>query len=237
MADYAVGARGTLRITDDGSTVAFYVLCSDPQTFVGSYSWYGTVNGVGVGGTVSLGKGFGSRLLGAWNVGYTQTVSLGQNATGTSGLGGAASFSTGIYRATVPGTPGTPSVSEIMPQSMRLTWTIPGNGGAGIDQMLLRRSTDPNFGTYTDFPQGGGVTTAVVSGLIPGTVYYWRVYAHNAVGYGPSSGIANARTLSGFKAWNGTQFKNTILRVYDADGQFKLCILREWDGTNWKVCG
>ncbi|MCE4024659.1 fibronectin type III domain-containing protein [Microbacterium sp. Au-Mic1] len=237
MADHAVGAAGTLSIVDNGwDRVELWVRCSDPATNDGGYQWGGVVNGVGVGGTVSLGAGFGSRLLGAWTVTTSQNVTISQYNTGTYGLGGAASFTDFVFRSTVPATPGAPVASELGPTSMRLTWTIPGNGGSSIDQMLLRRSTDPAFGTYTDFPQSAGATTAVVSGLTPGTKYYWRVYAHNARGYSASSAITNATTLSGFKHWNGTTWQPTILRAWDGT-QWKVCQLKAWDGTTWKVCG
>ncbi|WP_029259747.1 MULTISPECIES: fibronectin type III domain-containing protein [unclassified Microbacterium] len=238
IASVNTGNSGTLFIDDDGVYIRLYIENRGTQTFANGKAWSVSFSGIGNdGGTFNIGKGYTKiQVGGAYAPGYSQTVTFTMGATGTTGLGGPTSVSANIFRATIPGTPGTPTISEVMPQSMRLTWTIPGNGGAAIDQMLLRRSTDPNFGTYTDHPQGGGVTTAVVSGLTPGVVYYWRVYAHNAVGYSPASGDSNARTLSGFKAWNGTAWKPTILRAWDGS-QFKVCILREWDGTQWKVCG
>lgn len=115
--------------------------------------------------------------------------------------------------ATVPATPGTPTVSEIGTDSMRLSWGIPSNGGAGIDQMLLRRYANADgSGPYVDYPQGGGATSAVVSGLTPGAPYYWAVYAHNRVGYSGRSGLRGTRTLVNAHVPKGS----TFVRAADA---------------------
>ena len=122
MADLSVGTAGTLRITDDGTRVRFYVLCGDPATNIQFYKWYGTVNGVSVGGTVDLNAGFGSKLLGEWVVSTSQTVKLGQQATGTQGLGGAASFTAAISRP-LPNAPTGVQVTRVSDSQHTLNWS------------------------------------------------------------------------------------------------------------------
>lgn len=190
MADYGVGNRGTLRVTDDGSVVRFYVLCSDPQTFVGSYRWYGTVNGVGVGGTVSLGRGFGSRELGAWGVGGTQYVTIGQQATGTSGLGGAASFNTYIFRPTAPGAPVSVGVDEITATSARYRFSGTTDGGSGILEWQAQAATNAAFTSNVQTVGSNGTTT--FTGLLPGNTYYFRSRGRNAVGWSGWSNTISA---------------------------------------------
>lgn len=134
--------------------------------------------------TRSRAVGYGTFLVEAW-------------ANFDSGIGQAyaAEWVTITNPATVPATPSTPTVSEIAPNSMRLNWSIPSNGGAAIDQMLLRRFATPDgSGAYVDYPNGGGVTALTVTGLTPGTAYYWAVYAHNSVGYSSRSGILPTQT-------------------------------------------
>lgn len=97
--------------------------------------------------------------------------------------------------ATAPAKPAAPTASSVTTTSMRLSWKIPSNGGAAIDQMLLRRSSKPDMSAYTDYPQAANATTAVVNGLTPGTPYYWAVFAHNPVGYSARSGILTQATL------------------------------------------
>lgn len=190
MADYGVGNRGTLRVTDDGSVVRFYVLCSDPQTFVGSYRWYGTVNGVGVGGTISLPRGFGIRELGAWSVGYTQYVTIGQQATGTSGLGGAASFNTYIFRPTVPSPPTSVGVDQITATSARYRFSGNSNGGSGILEWQAQTATNSAFSANVQTVGSNGTTT--FTGLLPGNTYYFRSRGRNAVGWSGWSNTISA---------------------------------------------
>lgn len=196
MVDKAVGNAGTLRITDDGSTVRFYVLCSDPSTSTGGYSWYGTVNGVGVGGTVSLPSGFGSRLLGAWSVGSSQTVGLGQNDTGTWGLGGGATVYASIFRATVPPSPTPYSPDQATPTSLRFRFQSRGDGGSPVTSWAYQYSTTANFssGNSAVIASTG---TSIVTGLNPATTYYFRARGQNAKGVGPWSAAMAGTTESG----------------------------------------
>lgn len=197
MTDFnrGTGTTGTMMIRDTGSSVEFWINAGQSATFVGQLGWSGTVNGVGVGGTTQYPSGNPWIQLGAWGVSTSQTVYFHLNATGTQGLGGPTDHSAYIARATIPGQPGTPTASNILTDQMQLNWTIPGNGGAAIDQMLLRRSQSPDMSSYTDFPQPGNSTGFVVTGLTPATTYYWQVFAHNAVGYGPGSGVLTQATL------------------------------------------
>ncbi|WP_433586361.1 fibronectin type III domain-containing protein [Microbacterium hydrocarbonoxydans] len=216
----AVGTGGNIIIDDDGYNVRFYLSQSVSATFINSpgKSWSGYINGVNVGGTWTWASGGGTRLIaGPYAVTYTQSISFGIGATGTQGFGGGGTAYATAYRATVPGTPGTPVASEITPTSMRLSWSIPGNGGSAIDQMLLRRSASADLaGGYTDYPFSGGTTTAVIDNLTPATTYYWRVYAHNGVGYSAQSGVTPATTASGaYASINGVWVP---VPVYASDG-------------------
>lgn len=192
MVDKAVGTAGTLRITDDGTRVRFYVLCSDPQTNTGGYRWYGTVNGVSVGGTISLPSGFGSRLLGEWVVSSSQTVTLGQYATGTQGLGGAASVSATITRVFPPSAPGAPAVSLIDTDQATFTWSASSPNGDAIDDYGVYVSAN-DFASHTYQAWIGTARSFRLPAgtLAPGTPYKVRIRARNSAGAGPySSAVA-----------------------------------------------
>lgn len=194
MASKKTGTSGYLIIEDNGTVVTFKLQNTSAPTFMSGKSWSGTVNGVSVGGTFSI-SGAQTITLGSWTVSSSQTVTLNMGATGTSGMGGPTSFSLAIARATVPATPGTPSVSQVTTTGMRLAWALPSSGGSALTQMLLRRSTVASFATYTDIPLGASVTSYVATGLTPDTTYYWRVFARNAKGYSNGSGVRTQSTL------------------------------------------
>lgn len=132
------------------------------------------------------------------NVGYgTFLVEAWVNMDDGAGQAYAAEWVTITNPATVPSAPATPTVSGIGTTSMTLSWSIPANNGAAIDQMLLRRySTPDGSGPYVDYPNAGNVTSRTVTDLAPGSQYSWAVYAHNSVGYSTPSGISAARTLA-----------------------------------------
>jgi len=97
-----------------------------------------------------------------------------------------------------PTTPGTPVASEILPTSMRLTWAASSdNRGAAIDHYLVRRyETSDGTGAFVDDIANN--LTRVLTGLVPGKTYSFRVYAHNgsAGGYSPSSAVLTVATLA-----------------------------------------
>lgn len=90
----------------------------------------------------------------------------------------------------VPQPPGAPTFSNVTPTSVTVTWSgSPDNMGAGIDSNLLRRNTNsnPDASGYVDTSTGAGTTTVNVTGLTPGTTYYFKTYAHNSQGYSGGS--------------------------------------------------
>lgn len=212
IASRAIGNRGTMEIHDDGSTVVMRIRSADAATYSDRIPIRVYVGG-GWSGWFNVNYSKGSPWVNVWSgyIGSTQSVAFAVGNTGTSGFGTGGELWASINRTpppTVPAKPGTPNASEVTSTSMRLTWGIPSDGGSGIDQMLLRRSSDPNFGSYVDYPNAGNVNSRVVTDLVPGATYYWRVYAHNAVGYSVSSDTRTQATLPGGRTKNGGAWVN-----------------------------
>lgn len=100
-----------------------------------------------------------------------------------------------------PSAPGTPVASEVLPTSLRLTWTASSdNGGSTIVGYLVRRWDNPEgTGTPVDDYVASTALTRVMSGLTPGKEYRWAVYARNGSHdqYSVASTAIVVRTLSG----------------------------------------
>lgn len=185
MADKSVGTAGTLRITDDGTTVRFYVLCSDPSTNVGSYSY--AINGVWA--TTSLPSGFGSRLLGSRSYSSSTNVVLQQGNTGTQGLGGANSFSVFISRtpAAPPAAPSGLAVSRVSDSQQVLNWTR----NATYSSVVIQRTT--GTGSSWSGWQQVGVASGNAFTFTDTTTIANRYYVYRVAG----------RAASGQSAWSG----------------------------------
>ncbi len=84
---------------------------------------------------------------------------------------------------------------------VRLTWLAPtSNGGSAVTDYIVQRSPNGTTG-WTTISDGVNTNTAyTVTGLVNGTRYYFRVFAHNAAGNSPTSNVANAipRTVPGY---------------------------------------
>lgn len=85
-------------------------------------------------------------------------------------------------------------VDQATATSLRYRFSAPADdGGAGIDGYQVQYSTASNFASATTINSGG---TSTVTGLTPGTTYYFRSRAHNAVGWGGWSSTSSGATLA-----------------------------------------
>jgi hypothetical protein len=148
------------------------------------------------------------------------TVAFTWNGVSVFGNASGSTTMSGDRLPQAPGAPGTPTFSALAPTSATVAYTAASRGHADIDAYSLHYSTDPTFATETVLANTASLSQNV-SGLTPGTTYYWRVNAHNGDGWGAFSASGSFTTLSGFYVWSGTDWRPTT--VYT------------WDGTQWKV--
>lgn len=135
--------------------------------------------------------------------------------------------------ATAPWTDGAPSVSMAPGGTATLSWGATSNdGGAPITSRLLTWATDPNFTQNVGSAGLGNVTSTTVSGLKPGTAYYFRVRCGNEVSASPWSGTSSATTLSGGRAWNGSSWSQATIRAWTGSSWVSTNV-RVWDGSGW----
>ena len=115
-----------------------------------------------------------------------------QNSFGWSSWSNTLQFSTG---ALAPSAPSTPSVSSITQTSAQVQWSAPFNGGSTITGYDLQVATNSSFSSGL---QTFSVTTlSRTLALSPGTDYWTRVRAKNAVGNSPYSSSRQFTTVSG----------------------------------------
>lgn len=197
IAEARIGTGGTMWIDDDGLNITYGLDQSDGATVIYSpgRDWSLTLNDTPNSGKFTWAAGTGSKVIaGPGAATYSQVVSFSIGATGTQGFGNGGTIYGTVNRATVPNAPTPATYSNVTHNSMRVAWTLAGNGGAAIDQILLRGSTKADFSDYTDIALPANATSYNATLLTPNTLYYWRVFARNARGYSPPSGTTSQRT-------------------------------------------
>lgn len=194
MTDYIIGtgSSGQMLIRDHGYWVEFWITSNNGTTFAHEMPWAWNVNGTYSGWQeYRYTAGAGWRMLGSWGVGYSQTVTFYLGATGTSGLGGPTTFNQFIFRAVAPSSPSTPVLTNILSISIDAAFSDGADGGSAIDAREIGYGT--NGTTPSNTVSSDGSTT--VTGLTPGTLYYFWARTHNAVGWSAWSARSQATTL------------------------------------------
>lgn len=112
-----------------------------------------------------------------------------------------------------PTAPGKPVASEILPTSLRLTWTAStDNRGSPIDGYIVRRwDTADGSGPYVDSPLQNNLSR-VLTGLTPGKAYTFAILAHNGShgAYSVPSAVLVVSTLAPARIKVGGQYKYAI---------------------------
>jgi hypothetical protein len=104
------------------------------------------------------------------------------------------SFTTG---ATVPGTPTALASSNVGQTTATLNWTAPSSGGSSVDDYELQLASNTGFTSDVQTITVDPGPPENLTGLTPGRIYYARVRARNAVGFGPYTAAINFTTLAG----------------------------------------
>lgn len=154
------------------------------------FNW--TANGETVSKKINYPTGANWYKVGWVYVTNSQTVTFRlTDGTSATGIGGPTSFSQYIERSTTPGAPSTPVISSVTDTSVYATWADGSNGNATIDQRIIGYGTNP---TTVQLEVASDRSTTI-TGLTPGTVYYFWARTHNEKGWSPWSGRASAKTL------------------------------------------
>lgn len=157
------------------------------------------------GGSKTLVSSDGSTTISGLSSGTTYYFwARTHNSEGWSPWSGRASAKT----LNVPGAPSAPLLSSVRATSVDVAFSPPGNtGGSTIVAYQI------GYGTSTATPPTTIVSAnspQVVSGLIPGTVYYFRVRAQSSVGWSAWSSYTSIRTVSGAYVKVGNTWKLAV---------------------------
>ncbi len=112
----------------------------------------------------------------------------------------------------VPDPPSTPLLSSIQSTSIDVAWTPNSSGGSTISGYQV------GYGTSSSIPPTTIVAASsprIITGLTPGTVYYFRARAQNSVGWSSWSGAAQATTIAGAYIQVGSTIKLAVPYVRD----------------------
>lgn len=190
--DKATGSTGTMRITDTGTTVEFW-LKAGSGTYNDHLPWSYTVNGVTSGTkTFNFLPGGDWQKLQSWTVTTSQTVTFKIGDTGTSGLGGPTTHTASISRSTAPAAPSQVAFTNVASTTLTATFTDGSNNGAAIDSRQIGYGTDVAQVGMTVVSSDGSTD---ITGLATGITYYFWARTHNAKGYGPWSVRSEVTTL------------------------------------------
>jgi len=107
----------------------------------------------------------------------------------------------------VPNAPNTPSLINVSQVEVSVTWIPPFNGGSIITSYQVAYNTSNTVAGATIV---SGTSPKVISGLIPGTKYYFFVRAINTYGNGLYSQSANATTIAGARVKQNGVWKPAI---------------------------
>lgn len=130
-----------------------------------------------------------------------------------------------------PGAPATPTLTSIQPTSVIVNWSAPSdNGGASIDSYTIGYGTSP---TSPLILINSVTSPHTISGLVPGTRYYFWVKAHNSVNFGPYSPNVSNSTLAGARIRVSGVWKTAIPYVR-VGGVWKQAIPWARSGGTWK---
>lgn len=189
---YKNSGEGQLKLVDNGTTVELWVKAGYSNFWWNNLKFSMYANGSTEYFEIDYPSGAAWKYVGKRTVSTSQTVTAKLlTATGTNSLAGPTTFAVYFNRASIPDPPSTPNVSNVGSTSVYVTFADGDNNGASIDSRLI------GYGTSSTSVQKtvSSDKSTTITGLTPGTKYYFWARTHNSEGWSVWSGRATATTL------------------------------------------
>lgn len=177
------------------------------------------------------------------NSGGTMTFARASGDGGTivdAGDGGtwAGSIPGSLEWSGVPSVPLAASVSSPSPGVARVAWSAPSDdGGQAVNGYRVQRATNAAFTTGVTNFELGNVLTYDDTTAVPGSTYYYRVFAKNATANAAgttsvgTSGMV-VQIKSGGDRWSGSaEIATTAAMRWDGTQEVPITTAVRWDGT------
>lgn len=203
------GYDGTVRASRDPGSFDFRA--AGPWNWLSGETWV-THNANGT-RTIQVNVGADFALLGATSYNYN--------------------FALPTISRTPPPAPTPIALDQITRNSMRYRFSSNGTGSSPILRWEFQVSESPAF-TGAALRTSSGTST--VTGLTPGTVYYFRSRGVNAAGNGAWSAVLSARTLSGAWISTGTEWVPADVLISNGSAWLPANVDMS-DGTTWRPSG
>lgn len=181
MTDYThnTGSSGVMLIRDQGLAVEFWINAQNSTTWSDHIPWSWSVPWASSSGSFYYHPNSGWQRITTIQVGSSANVTFSLGNTGTQGFGGPTNFTVFLNRSTVPPAPNGVTFSSVNSTSLHAVFTGNGDGGSGITAWQMGYGINP--GTPVTIINTYDTT---ITGLSPGTTYYFWARGVNANGNG-----------------------------------------------------
>lgn len=199
--------------------------------------------------TSSTGTGTPGTLSGTTPVSVTATTGYYVKTRAISWDGGEGSWGYGAWSPTtfvagIPTAPGTPSISNVVANSLTLTWTAPSSdGGATVSSYKVQATTD-NGTTWTTIKTGIAGLTTNLTGLTIAATYKFRIIAVNSTGDSDAGTASDAQFISayGYRYDGSSPVPITSAKIYvgiggpgaDANGFRTVQSVQKYTASGWQ---
>ena len=227
------GSGGLLKMSDNGTTVKFYIKAGSTATFCNdkAFSW-NTAHDSDGSGTFDYPTGGAWLLVKTVTVTQTGTVSFTMGATGTSGLGGPTTISHSVSRSSKPDPPaGVPYGSDAGQTKLSVNFSAtPDSGGALVAAYDIQYGANDFTQSFYKQVPPASLLGNVLTALKPATEYVFRVYTITSYGRSDPGSVGSYSTLANLSFKTGGAYKKVMMFIKTGGVYKQVAVYVKYDG-------